>query len=166
MSLKCCTFPDLFFSILNYMFFAGYSWWGGGGIKANSFWHHNTNLWCSGSPCSTRFEISSVAFLSLWGFMSPCSCPNSFSSCSDKNHGVILLPEGLIESIPEVYALLKVTCAKISLSPTRDNFPMTFFFLCVLFKNHYTIRWCIWFPFAGKAIFFPMVIPCSIGLSL
>ncbi|KAG5250174.1 hypothetical protein OIU76_006478 [Salix suchowensis] len=25
----------------------------------------------------------------------------------DKNHGVILLPEGLIESIPEVYALLK-----------------------------------------------------------
>lgn len=26
----------------------------------------------------------------------------------DKNHGVILLPEGLIESIPEVYALLKV----------------------------------------------------------
>lgn len=28
--------------------------------------------------------------------------------CSDKYHGVILLPEGLIESIPEVYALLKV----------------------------------------------------------
>jgi pyrophosphate--fructose-6-phosphate 1-phosphotransferase len=27
----------------------------------------------------------------------------------DKNHGVILLPEGLIESIPEIYALLKVT---------------------------------------------------------
>lgn len=26
----------------------------------------------------------------------------------DKNHGVILLPEGLIESIPEVYALLQV----------------------------------------------------------
>lgn len=28
----------------------------------------------------------------------------------DKNHGVILLPEGLIESIPEVYALLQVNC--------------------------------------------------------
>lgn len=28
---------------------------------------------------------------------------------SDKNHGVILLPEGLIESIPEVFALLQVT---------------------------------------------------------
>lgn len=27
---------------------------------------------------------------------------------SDKNHGVILLPEGLIESIPEIYALLQV----------------------------------------------------------
>lgn len=27
----------------------------------------------------------------------------------EKYHGVILLPEGLIESIPEVYALLKVT---------------------------------------------------------
>lgn len=27
---------------------------------------------------------------------------------TDKYHGVILLPEGLIESIPEVYALLKV----------------------------------------------------------
>lgn len=26
----------------------------------------------------------------------------------EKYHGVILLPEGLIESIPEVYALLKV----------------------------------------------------------
>jgi len=26
----------------------------------------------------------------------------------DKNHGVILIPEGLIVSIPEVYALLKV----------------------------------------------------------
>lgn len=26
----------------------------------------------------------------------------------DKYHGVILLPEGLIESIPEVFALLKV----------------------------------------------------------
>ncbi|KAL6176243.1 PREDICTED: pyrophosphate--fructose 6-phosphate 1-phosphotransferase subunit alpha [Fragaria vesca subsp. vesca] len=28
-------------------------------------------------------------------------------AAQDKNHGVILLPEGLIESIPEVYALLK-----------------------------------------------------------
>lgn len=27
---------------------------------------------------------------------------------SDKNHGVILIPEGLVESIPELYALLKV----------------------------------------------------------
>lgn len=27
---------------------------------------------------------------------------------TDKYHGVILLPEGLIESIPEVYALLQV----------------------------------------------------------
>lgn len=111
------------------MFFAGYSWWGGGGIKANSFWHYNTNLWCSGSPCSTRFEISSVAFFSLWGFMSPCSCPNSFSSCSDKNHGVILLPEGLIESIPEVYALLKVTCANFFFSlPHVTTFQWRFSF--------------------------------------
>nr|GLL48507.1 pyrophosphate--fructose 6-phosphate 1-phosphotransferase subunit alpha [Ipomoea trifida] len=30
-------------------------------------------------------------------------------SCPDKYHGVILLPEGLIESIPEVYALLKLS---------------------------------------------------------
>ena len=29
----------------------------------------------------------------------------------DKNHGVIILPEGLIESIPEVFALLQVTNA-------------------------------------------------------
>lgn len=39
--------------------------------------------------------------------------PISFSPPSfwgpDKYHGVILLPEGLIESIPEIYALLKVT---------------------------------------------------------
>lgn len=27
---------------------------------------------------------------------------------SDKNHGVILIPEGLVESIPELYALLQV----------------------------------------------------------
>lgn len=27
---------------------------------------------------------------------------------SDKNHGVILIPEGIVESIPELYALLKV----------------------------------------------------------
>jgi hypothetical protein len=26
----------------------------------------------------------------------------------DKNHGVILIPEGLVESIPELYALLQV----------------------------------------------------------
>lgn len=32
---------------------------------------------------------------------------------SDKYHGVILLPEGLIESIPEVYALLKVNLTQI-----------------------------------------------------
>ena len=30
------------------------------------------------------------------------------SLAPDKNHGVILIPEGIIESIPEVYALLKV----------------------------------------------------------
>jgi hypothetical protein len=28
---------------------------------------------------------------------------------SDKNHGVILIPEGLVESIPELYALLQVS---------------------------------------------------------
>lgn len=27
---------------------------------------------------------------------------------ADKYHGVVLIPEGLIESIPEVYALLQV----------------------------------------------------------
>lgn len=27
---------------------------------------------------------------------------------TDKNHGVILIPEGLVESIPELYALLQV----------------------------------------------------------
>lgn len=32
----------------------------------------------------------------------------SFLLMTDKYHGVILLPEGLIESIPEVYALLQV----------------------------------------------------------
>ncbi|KAM7253057.1 hypothetical protein ACFE04_025675 [Oxalis oulophora] len=34
----------------------------------------------------------------------------------DKNHGVILLPEGLIENIPEIYALLKLL-----LQPESDN---------------------------------------------
>ena len=29
---------------------------------------------------------------------------------TDKNHGVILIPEGLVESIPELYALLQVCC--------------------------------------------------------
>lgn len=32
-----------------------------------------------------------------------------FCLLTDKYHGVILLPEGLIESIPEVHALLQVT---------------------------------------------------------
>jgi hypothetical protein len=27
---------------------------------------------------------------------------------TDKNHGVVLIPEGLVESIPELYALLQV----------------------------------------------------------
>ncbi|KAF9602044.1 hypothetical protein IFM89_024801 [Coptis chinensis] len=31
----------------------------------------------------------------------------------DKNHGVILLPEGIIESIPEVYALLQIETEKL-----------------------------------------------------
>lgn len=28
--------------------------------------------------------------------------------CPDKYHGVILIPEGIVESIPEMYALLQV----------------------------------------------------------
>ena len=28
--------------------------------------------------------------------------------CSGKYHGVLLIPEGLIESIPEMYALIQV----------------------------------------------------------
>ncbi|CAI0374891.1 unnamed protein product [Linum tenue] len=61
----------------------------------------------------------------------------------DKNHGVILLPEGLIESIPEVYALLKeihgllrqgITADKISsqLSPWASAL---FEFLPIFIKN-------------------------------
>jgi hypothetical protein len=41
------------------------------------------------------------------------------SFCSDKYHGVILIPEGLIESIPEVYALLKVNFL-LNIMPTSD----------------------------------------------
>jgi hypothetical protein len=32
-----------------------------------------------------------------------------FVSFTDKNHGVVLIPEGLVESIPELYALLQVS---------------------------------------------------------
>lgn len=39
--------------------------------------------------------------------------------CSDKYHGVILIPEGLIESIPEVYALLKVSLLPKQYAPSR-----------------------------------------------
>ena len=37
-----------------------------------------------------------------------------FTTEPEKYHGVILLPEGLIESIPEFYALLQVTKAHIA----------------------------------------------------
>ncbi|XP_021900763.1 pyrophosphate--fructose 6-phosphate 1-phosphotransferase subunit alpha isoform X2 [Carica papaya] len=39
----------------------------------------------------------------------------------DKNHGVILLPEGLIESIPEVYALLKEIHGLLKQGVSVDN---------------------------------------------
>ncbi|GLU00129.1 hypothetical protein SLE2022_175210 [Rubroshorea leprosula] len=39
----------------------------------------------------------------------------------DKNHGVILLPEGLIESIPEVYALLKEIHSLLRQGVLTDN---------------------------------------------
>ncbi|GLT74031.1 hypothetical protein SLA2020_458520 [Shorea laevis] len=39
----------------------------------------------------------------------------------DKNHGVILLPEGLIESIPEVYALLKEIHSLLRHGVSADN---------------------------------------------
>ncbi|XP_044474462.1 pyrophosphate--fructose 6-phosphate 1-phosphotransferase subunit alpha-like isoform X3 [Mangifera indica] len=39
----------------------------------------------------------------------------------DKNHGVILLPEGLIESIPEVYALLKEIHSLLRQGVSADN---------------------------------------------
>ncbi|CAK7345956.1 unnamed protein product [Dovyalis caffra] len=39
----------------------------------------------------------------------------------DKNHGVILLPEGLIESIPEVYALLKEIHSLLRQCVAPDN---------------------------------------------
>lgn len=39
----------------------------------------------------------------------------------DKNHGVILLPEGLIESIPEVYALLKEIHSLLRQGVSVDN---------------------------------------------
>lgn len=54
------------FPIWNYMLFAGNSWWGGGCIQANAFWHFNPNLRCSPRPCRTRFQISFVAFMSLF----------------------------------------------------------------------------------------------------
>nr|GLL45423.1 pyrophosphate--fructose 6-phosphate 1-phosphotransferase subunit alpha [Ipomoea trifida] len=42
-------------------------------------------------------------------------------SCPDKYHGVILLPEGLIESIPEVYALLKEIHGLLRQGVSADN---------------------------------------------
>lgn len=41
----------------------------------------------------------------------PCICV-----MTGKNYGVILLPEGLIESIPEFYALLQVTLYPMKLA--------------------------------------------------
>ncbi|KAJ0085955.1 hypothetical protein Patl1_09322 [Pistacia atlantica] len=40
---------------------------------------------------------------------------------ADKNHGVILLPEGLIENIPEVYALLKEIHSLLRQGFSADN---------------------------------------------
>lgn len=58
-----------------------------------------------------------------------------FCFCTDKYHGVILIPEGLVESIPELYALLQVvdmlhgeTTSLLVLSFTiKDD--LTFFFI-------------------------------------
>lgn len=61
---------------------------------------------------------------------------------TDKCHGVLLLPEGLIESIPEVYALLQVvhvvtiycslTCTHNSVDPVDSSILLFFplFYLC------------------------------------
>jgi hypothetical protein len=37
-------------------------------------------------------------------------------SCADKYHGVVLIPEGLVESIPELYALLQVCFTTLMMS--------------------------------------------------
>jgi hypothetical protein len=57
---------------------------------------------------------------------------NIVLSCADKYHGVVLIPEGLVESIPELYALLQVSIT-VSVPETAvlftDNFTeMTLFF--------------------------------------
>lgn len=49
-----------------------------------------------------------LLLMSLMLIVSVCFFIWSILFGPDKNHGVILLPEGLIESIPEIYALLKV----------------------------------------------------------
>jgi hypothetical protein len=58
----------------------------------------------------------------------------------DKNHGVILLPEGLIESIPEVYALLKVIAF---VSPCLASFANVWVLSFRLQSLINTVRMCV-----------------------
>lgn len=56
-----------------------------------------------------RAEHGSCYLVNLFSFfIFSYALSHAYVFGSDKYHGVILLPEGLIESIPEVYALLKV----------------------------------------------------------
>ncbi|XP_044474460.1 pyrophosphate--fructose 6-phosphate 1-phosphotransferase subunit alpha-like isoform X1 [Mangifera indica] len=50
-----------------------------------------------------------------------CDSVQARAEQADKNHGVILLPEGLIESIPEVYALLKEIHSLLRQGVSADN---------------------------------------------
>lgn len=50
---------------------------------------------------------------------------------SDKNHGVILIPEGIVESIPELYALLKV------LISTGKHFYVSFQYVLLINRSKY-----------------------------
>lgn len=51
--------------------------------------------------------------LAVLSFACSLTLVTTFLFLADKNHGVILIPEGLVESIPELYALLKVLFGKL-----------------------------------------------------
>lgn len=104
----------VFSSYLNFYIFEhclyllpGHSWWGGWNLKAYSFWSDKANMWCSSSKSWTRLRIKILDQM-FWLLFFLCVYLIFLSFLTDKNHGVILLPEGLIESIPEIYALLQV----------------------------------------------------------